>query len=827
MSASPETTKRSRGKSGSDADPPQVAKKVMLVSLLIAAALIAVLTFIGWQYQVIAERNHQLQTFAMQHAHRAVANVSNYTDSLKRRLNLFADSRSLRNALMAPDDEALEQAGQSFLRSMPPDTRVDIFRLNEASIDASGSTPLRFSELDLIRRAERREDILPEAFEVDQVWYISLVAHVMDDALAGVLGTVLVTVPMAEMQNSLQEKVTDYGKVALFQSFDGRVRQIAQFGQGSVFTAPSVAIPGTPWAVEFVASERLLDQTRVEYMMLTVFWVIGAVAILAVCLLAGLMIGRRLQDRTELMIANRQRMGQVATAANGGASPAKTMDILDIQILEEDQGLLGLEEIESPAPAVPVTANVDRVSEAQLKASKDVPDHIFRSYDIRGLADTEISRSLAHKIGQALGSEALEQKETALIVARDARTHSPLLTENLIRGILSTGCNVLNIGTVPTPLLYFATEILEQSRSGVMVTASHNKAQYNGFKLVMNRQSRTEKDIKAVRTRILKGQFKKGAGQESHLDVVSQYIETIFSDIALAGDVRLVIDAANGVAGKVAPQLFSELGCEVIPLYCDLDGSFPHHDPDPSVAANLQDLIVKVRETGAHLGVAFDGDGDRLAVVTPQGQIIWPDRLLMLLARDILARNPGGDVVFDVKSSRLLNTVVSESGGRPIMWKTGHAPMRAKVLETGALIGGEYSGHIFIKDRWYGFDDGLYAAARVIEIISLRDEGIDAVFAEFPMLPTTPEIRVDVAEERKFQVIEQLVQEGEFDNARLTTIDGLRAEFPFGWGLVRASNTSAELTLRFEAETEEQLHQLKALFTREIRKIDQSIRFNW
>src|SRR5690606_12072191 len=270
----------------------------------------------------------------------------------------------------------------------------------------------------------------------------------------------------------------------------------------------------------------------------------------------------------------------------------------------------------------------------------------------------------------------------------------------------------------------------------------------------------------------------------------------------LAGDVRLVIDAANGVAGKVAPQLFSELGCEVIPLYCDLDGTFPHHDPDPSVAANLQDLIVKVQETGAHLGVAFDGDGDRLAVVTPQGQIIWPDRLLMLLARDILARNPGGDVVFDVKSSRLLNTVVSESGGRPIMWKTGHAPMRAKVLETGALIGGEYSGHIFIKDRWYGFDDGVYAGASVIEILSMRNEGIDQVFAEFPMLPTTPEIRVEVAEERKFEVIEQLVRDGEFDDARLTTIDGLRAEFPFGWGLVRASNTSAELTLRFEAETE-------------------------
>ncbi len=822
------TKKRNRGKNGSDADPPQVAKKAMLISLLTAGALIAILTFFGWQHQVVAERQHQLETFASQHVQRAAANVFNYLESIRQRLDVFVGSRSLRDAFVAGDDDALEQASQLFLRSMPADTRVDIYHLNEARIDANTSAPLRFSELDLIRRAERREDVPPEVFELDRRWYINFVAPVLNDTLTGVLGTVLVTMPMHDMVDALQEKVTDFGKVTLFQAFDGRARPVAEQGEGSVYQTPRESIPGTPWEVEFVASGQLLEQTQVEYAMLLIFWAVGASVILAVFGLAGLLIGRRMQDRNDLRLMNQKRMGQGSVAAQAGAAPAKPLDILDIQILEEDQGLLGLEEIESEAPATePVPSSVNRVSEAQLKASKEVPDHIFRSYDIRGLADTEISRSLAHKIGQALGSEALEQKETALIVARDARTHSPLLTENLIRGILSTGCNVLNIGTVPTPLLYFATEILEQSRSGVMVTASHNKAQYNGFKLVMNRQARTEQDIKAVRTRILKGQFKKGAGQESHLDVVSQYIETIFSDIALAGDIRLVIDAANGVAGRVAPQLFSELGCEVIPLYCDLDGSFPHHDPDPSVAANLQDLIVKVRETGAHLGVAFDGDGDRLAVVTPQGQIIWPDRLLMLLARDILARNPGGDVVFDVKSSRLLNSVVSESGGRPIMWKTGHAPMRAKVLETGALIGGEYSGHIFIKDRWYGFDDGLYAAARVIEIVSLRNEGIDEVFAEFPMLPTTPEIRVEVAEERKFQVIEQLVQEGEFDDARLTTIDGLRAEFPFGWGLVRASNTSAELTLRFEAETEEQLHQLKALFTREIRKIDQSIRFNW
>nr|WP_222868168.1 phosphomannomutase/phosphoglucomutase [Saccharophagus sp. K07] len=494
-------------------------------------------------------------------------------------------------------------------------------------------------------------------------------------------------------------------------------------------------------------------------------------------------------------------------------------------LLKEDEDLLGLDNEPESDDVLDIDLP-DELNGTDATAAA-VPDHIFRSYDIRGKVPEEVNNDLALLIGKALGSEALEQGEKALIVARDARTHSPILVENLIRGVLSTGCKVINIGTVPTPLLYFATEVLEESSSGVIVTASHSPAEYNGFKVVMKGQVRTEDDIKAVRTRIMKQDFRQGIGSEENVDVVDRYVDAIFSDIALAGDISIVIDAGSGVTGKVAPRLFEELGCRVIPLYCDLDGNFPHHGPDPSVEANLQDLIKKVQETHAHLGVAFDGDGDRLAVVTPSGQIIWPDRLLMLFAKDILARNPGADVVFDVKSSRQLNTVVSSNGGRPIMWKTGHAPMRAKVLETGALVGGEYSGHIFIKDRWYGFDDGMYAAARLIEIMSLRDEDLDEIFAEFPPLCATPEIRFPVAEEVKFDLIRRLIAEGEFEDAKVITLDGLRVEYPFGWGLVRASNTGAEITMRFEAETEEQIHQLKALLTREIRKIDSSVEIRW
>src|SRR5690606_2714301 len=335
---------------------------------------------------------------------------------------------------------------------------------------------------------------------------------------------------------------------------------------------------------------------------------------------------------------------------------------------------------------------------------------------------------------------------------------------------------------------------LPETNSGVMVTASHNPAQYNGFKMVINGVTLADDAVQDVRSRILRQQFHKGEGSVEYRQIVGDYIDRIFSDVALAGSVKLVIDAGNAVPGAVAPQLFEELGCDVIPLHCDLDGSFPNHQPDPGDEKNLQDLIARVQETQADMGVAFDGDGDRLVVVTASGTIIWPDQLLMLFARDVLSRNPGADVIFDVKCSRQLNQVISSYGGRPIMWKTGHSPMKAKMIETGALIGGEYSGHIFIKDRWYGFDDGMYAMARLLEIVTLRDQKIDDIFAAFPILPATPEFKIKVADDKKFSIIQTLQAQGDFQNGKITTIDGLRVDFNKGWGLVRASNTSPALT---------------------------------
>ena len=794
---------------------------VLLLSLLTGVVINAVVGSIAWQKFVVEERDRQLEVLAEQHVRAAAQNISNYLRDIEQRLAPFAENNSVDAALRSNNEAGLQAIEDAMREAFPHALAIRFFRVGEAQLDLTGDPPLRFSELENIRRAERREEVIPEALNAGgNGWSFSVVAAVPKDPTRPAVGTVMITLPFTEVYQSMRRDLSGVGKVALHQVFGDNRRLVGSFGEGELYQAELVAVSGSPWLVEFTASDSLFNQTRVDHTALLLVGSVAALASLAFFMFVGLIFGRRIYRSQKELEETHRRMGRVDGKARG-----KDGDDWNVNILAEDKDLLGLsDDVADLGEVDPLDIrDVLTESEAPEVPDNEVPDHIFRCYDIRGLAEDEIDDKLAQRIGQALGSEALEKGEHSLIVARDARTHGPTLTECLIRGVLSTGCNVLNIGTVPTPILYFATETLTASKSGVMVTASHNPAAYNGFKVVMSGQTRTEGDIKAVRSRILKNRFRKGVGKEEQLDIVNEYIEAIFSDVALAGDMTIVIDAANGVTGKVAPQLFEELGCEVVPLHCELDGTFPNHGPDPSVEANLQDLILKVKEVGANLGVAFDGDGDRLAVVTPTGKIIWPDRLLMLFAKDILARNPGGDVVFDVKSSRQLNQVVSSNGGRPIMWKTGHAPMRAKVFETGALIGGEFSGHIFIRDRWHGFDDGMYVAARLIEIMSLRDEPLDEIFEEFPELPITPEIRIDVPEERKFELVQQLVNEGDFGDAKLITLDGLRAEYSYGWGLIRASNTSAHLTMRFEAESDEQLQSLKALFAREIKKVDDTI----
>ncbi|MDE2089730.1 MAG: phosphomannomutase/phosphoglucomutase [Gammaproteobacteria bacterium] len=444
---------------------------------------------------------------------------------------------------------------------------------------------------------------------------------------------------------------------------------------------------------------------------------------------------------------------------------------------------------------------------------------IFRTYDIRGVVGTTLTPAVVHEIGRAIGSEAYERGQQRVIVGRDGRLSGAELVEALTRGLCASGRDVTQIGMVPTPVLYFATHYLGTG-SGVMLTGSHNPPEYNGLKIMLRGETLSGDAIQTLRRRIETGNLLDGSGGRDSVDVVPDYLDRIASDVRLGRPLKVVADCGNGVAGAVAPRLLRALGCQVIELYCEVDGNFPNHHPDPSRPENLVDLVLRVREENADLGLAFDGDGDRLVAVGSQGEIIWPDRLLMLFAMDVLSRNPGAEIIYDVKSSRNLARVVSETGGRPLMWKTGHSLIKAKMKETGALLAGEMSGHVFFKERWYGFDDGLYAAARLLEILSSDPRTSSQVFASLPDSVNTPELTVAMAEGEQYRFMQRLLSSARFEGAKLSTIDGLRADFEHGWGLVRASNTTPSLVLRFEADDPESLRRIQDEFRRQMQAVD-------
>lgn len=436
---------------------------------------------------------------------------------------------------------------------------------------------------------------------------------------------------------------------------------------------------------------------------------------------------------------------------------------------------------------------------------------IFRAYDIRGVADETLTKEGVYAIGRVLGSMVLENTEKCMVVGRDGRLSGPRLSGALCQGILDSGCDVIDIGLVPTPVLYFSTFALD-TRSGVMLTGSHNPAEYNGLKMVMHGLTLTEEEIQSIYQRAVNQQVRSGAGDLNRLDIMDRYLRRIASTVKLSRPLKIVVDCGNGAAGYIAPALFRQMGCDVIELFCDIDGHFPNHHPDPSQTENLQDLIRAVKEHQADVGLAFDGDADRLGVVTGQGEIIWPDRQLMLFAQSILKNKPGSKIIYDVKCTAHLEKMIRDLGGEPIMWKTGHSHIKRKLVETQAAIAGEMSGHIFFKDGWYGFDDAIYAGARLLQILAASEHDSATLFGMIPNSVNTPELKIAVSDDEKFLLMNQLVAEANFENAVINTIDGLRVSFADGWGLVRPSNTTPCLVLRFEAETTSGLERIQNVF---------------
>ena len=743
---------------------------------------------------------------------------------------------------------------------------AQLYLRDQAQPATDRAAPLNFSALDMIRRTERGVKVEPEAYKVGQRWLVYSVATLGEPAQ----GTLLLVFDLQRVLHDLDSWQPTTGELKLVQSVMGSPEQLlTQRGTGAPGQTYSYGTGNSNWTLKFQAGPTF----ELSYPL----YFYGLMLLAALLAFASTVTGiylthRRLQRCVD---ADARQLDQLLQELSGGKAvksfglslpalnglaqslarfslrnaPSATVqgasqngvsgrasfdsdsssaastrltgqhtdpqaewvdplfqdtDILDIDILDENQDFLRVEH--------PLAMN----SPASLPPK--LPDNIFRAYDIRGVVGDTLNADTAYWIGRAIGSESLAKGEPHVSVGRDGRLSGPALVQQLIQGLYDSGCYVSDVGLVPTPALYYAANVLP-GKSGVMLTGSHNPPNYNGFKIVIAGDTLANEQIQALHTRIKTNDLSVGKGNVEQVDILPQYFKEISADIVLARRMKVVVDCGNGAAGVIAPRLIEALNCEVIPLFCDVDGNFPNHHPDPGKPENLVDLIAKVKETGADLGLAFDGDGDRVGVVTNTGTIVYPDRLLMLFARDVVSRNPGADIIFDVKCTRRLTPLIQEYGGRPVMWKTGHSLIKKKMRESGALLAGEMSGHIFFKERWFGFDDGIYSAARLLEILSQEKGTADELFATFPDDVSTPEINIDVTDVTKFSIIEALKRDAQWGDHQLTDIDGVRIDYPKGWGLVRASNTTPVLVLRFEADTEVELQRIKDVFHAQLKRV--------
>lgn len=742
-------------------------------------------------------------------------------------------------------------------------TFADLVALHEFSVSELRNVrnmhpDLSFASVDILRRAAEQKKILVEGFFHQQKWFYQL-------ALVANSGRVYLAIFDASPLSSALRVPGDFppGQLALVTGSENALRDVLSVGDGN--QANQVVMPTRipQWSIRYAPAD--LSRFSIDRV---VPGVAVAVAGVVLALLVWLLVRSRMNSiknallqatkamrgvisgdgkkKTKLPFAELNSMVEAVTQAAGqrlqvqsaksqasteeAGKAAQSAD--DAPLFEDD--LLDLDvlsEAEMTADPLQQDVNDENVAGAMVEEVEqldiDVPQSIFRAYDIRGIVDDTLNESVVELIGKALATEALAQGQQTLCVGYDGRLSSRDYCEAITRGIISTGADAIIIGQVPTPVLYFATHH-HNTGSGVMITGSHNPSNYNGFKMMIAGNTLSGDDIQKLYNRIVLQDFVSGQGARSDQPVDRDYLNTILDDIAVAAPLKVVVDAGNGVAGDLAPVLIEELGCEVIPLHCEVDGTFPNHHPDPGKPENLQDLIAAVKEHDADIGLAFDGDGDRVGVVTNAGKIIWPDRLLMLFAKDVVARNPGADIIYDVKCSRRLSSLITGYGGRPIMWKTGHSLIKAKMKETGALLAGEMSGHVFFKERWFGFDDGLYSAARLLEILGVDDRPSDEVFADFPEDISTPEINITVTDESKFTIVDKLCAlKDQFGDASVSTIDGLRADYPNGWGLCRASNTTPVLVLRFEADDETALEGIKSSFKQVLQQVDPSLNLDF
>ncbi len=783
--------------------------------------------------------------------------------ALRRQLDTVATAPEVINALNSFDAAVIQASGERLTKLVPNALRVDVIPKGKAAVDLSSATPISFAALDVIKRAETQEFVGPESSLVNQLPVFYVARPVTDQR--GVIGVLFAAISLDYFVLPLRALPDSLGFVTVDQQFEGTApRVVLQYGTDLGNVPPiRTRLDAANWHASFKPNPTAVPAVASPTALLTPFLVAVALMLAGVYLCATRLFSAMDKDATQLIdyvtrvvrgraSGNIERYNlsmfqQIAAAAGRFARrvprdrSANPVPRAEPPKTTATKAKLKTANKTAPKPEIDegdaddfldVRSNVkddnfgievsEQVSPTDLGLEFD--PLVFRAYDIRGIVGKTLSPDLVYWIGRAFAAESRAESRTRVVIGRDGRHSSEGLAEALTRGLREGGVDVMDVGLVPTPLLYYATHALDTG-TGVMITGSHNPPEYNGLKMMIAGVTLAEGRIQRLRERIEKNELSQGEGDVEVVDIVDHYLDRIISDVAVAQPLKVVIDAGNGVAGAIAPRLMSELGCEVVPLYCDVDGDFPNHHPDPAEPANLEDLITVVKAEKADIGLAFDGDGDRLGVVTNTGEIVWPDKLLMLFSRDIVGRNPGADIIYDVKCSRHLNSIISEYGGRPIMWKTGHSHMKAKLKETGALLAGEFSGHVCFGERWFGFDDALYTAARLLEILGAESQSADRIFAEFPVTFSTPEIKIQTTETRKFEVLELLAKQGKFGEGTLTTIDGIRVDYTDGFGLIRASNTSPVLTLRFEADGQSVLDRIQRVFREQLASIDPNLKF--
>ncbi len=750
-----------------------------------------------------------------------------------------AKDREIAESFINEDGPALRRHEQRLEKLFPGAMQVRLLPVGYEEIGTDSARRLSFASLEMLRTAEKSEKVTE--FEVHSFGtgqrIIAVATKVVYPGQLEPVGIIHLAIPADTLQRRVDEISAYGGRVEIQQGQTGgqalllAVNSAATHAQG----APdgTLPVPGSIWQIAYWRSSRGEADRSVMYLfagMLAIVLVLtGGVLVVQtrrlqqalrsdlagiVSIMDELAGGKGIRNRraqlrevwsTLELVSRRGReiLGRGAKQAgkprDQAAGAAAEVPVPDADLDEEV--------FETTASLVPEAISVSMEGPQPVT----MPAEIFRAYDIRGVVGETLTREIVYDVGRAIGSLAYDQGQQTVIVGRDGRHSSTELNDALCRGLQDSGRDLIDLGVVPTPVVYFATHYLG-SNSGVMVTGSHNPPEYNGLKVVLSGETLSEAGIKRLHESLVSGNLLQGEGTREQQDLIPDYIGRIVDDVRLARPMKVVVDCGNGAAGDLAPQLFRTLGCEVVDLFCEVDGDFPNHHPDPSQPENLQALVLEVQAQGADIGLAFDGDGDRLGVVDGDGNIIWPDQLLMILAADVLSRQPGSDIIYDVKCSRYLASEILAHGGRPLMWKTGHSIMKSKLKETGALLAGEFSGHIFFKERWFGFDDALYAAARLLEILSVDARTPTEVFAELPQSVMTPELKVSMEEGRPQEIMRQLMAHAEIPGAKVTTLDGLRAEFEIGWGLVRASNTGPSLVFRFEAESEAGLAEIQNVF---------------